>query len=51
MLEGMKDRGVLIGRGGLYGNVLRLKPPLCITKPDVDFLIDRFDETLSSVKR
>jgi len=35
--EDCKDMGVLIGKGGLYGNVMRIKPPMCITKEDVDF--------------
>jgi hypothetical protein len=30
----------LLGRGGVYGNVLRIKPPMCITRADVDFLAD-----------
>uniref|UniRef100_A0A0B7AD12 Alanine--glyoxylate aminotransferase 2, mitochondrial n=1 Tax=Arion vulgaris TaxID=1028688 RepID=A0A0B7AD12_9EUPU len=35
--EDTKNSGVLIGKGGLYGNCLRIKPPMCITKADVDF--------------
>ena len=50
VLEGTKDRGLLIGRGGVHGNVLRIKPPMCITKPDVDFLADCLDQTLSSIE-
>ena len=38
--------GVLMGKTGLYGNVLRVKPPLCITKEDVDFALDVLDEAL-----
>lgn len=45
--EEMKNRGVLIGLGGVYGNVLRIKPPMCITRADVDFLVDRLDQSLS----
>ncbi|XP_054288815.1 alanine--glyoxylate aminotransferase 2, mitochondrial isoform X2 [Macrosteles quadrilineatus] len=35
--EDCKDMGVLIGRGGLMANVIRLKPPMCVTKQDADF--------------
>jgi alanine-glyoxylate transaminase / (R)-3-amino-2-methylpropionate-pyruvate transaminase len=41
-----KDRGLLIGKGGLHGNVIRIKPPMCITKADCDFLADCLDECL-----
>ncbi len=46
VLEWCKDRGLLLGKGGLYGNVLRIKPPMCITKDDADFLVECLDETL-----
>ncbi len=35
--------------GGLHGNVLRIKPPMCITKPDADFLVDCLDEVLTNM--
>ncbi|XP_032573506.1 alanine--glyoxylate aminotransferase 2, mitochondrial isoform X2 [Drosophila sechellia] len=38
--EKCKDQGVLFGRGGLHGNVLRIKPPMCITLADVKFAMD-----------
>ena len=47
VLEGARELGVLIGKGGLDANVLRIKPPMCITKADVDFAIDVLDQTLS----
>lgn len=49
ILELTKERGLLIGKGGLYGNVLRIKPPMCITKDDANFLADCLDEALSKV--
>ena len=42
----MKDRGVLIGKGGLFGNTLRIKPPMCITKDDADYLAAMLDDVL-----
>jgi alanine-glyoxylate transaminase/(R)-3-amino-2-methylpropionate-pyruvate transaminase len=49
IMEGMKDNGILIGKGGLYGNVLRIKPPMCITKDDADFTLDTLDAVLSKM--
>jgi alanine-glyoxylate transaminase/(R)-3-amino-2-methylpropionate-pyruvate transaminase len=51
VLEATREAGVLIGKGGLDGNVLRIKPPMCITKADVDFALDVFDRALSSIGR
>ena len=31
MLEATKRRGLLVGKGGLHGNVLRIAPPLTLT--------------------
>lgn len=36
VLEEAKCRGLLIGKGGLYGNALRIAPPLSITADEVD---------------
>ena len=41
---------MLIGKGGLDGNVLRIKPPMCITAADVEFAIDVLDRTLSAAE-
>jgi alanine-glyoxylate transaminase/(R)-3-amino-2-methylpropionate-pyruvate transaminase len=46
VVERCKERGLLVGKGGLYGNVLRIKPPMCLTKDDADFLADCLDEAL-----
>ncbi|CAN7995141.1 unnamed protein product [Ixodes pacificus] len=39
LLESCREMGLLIGKGGLNGNVLRIKPPMCITDADVDFTV------------
>ncbi|MBN4082610.1 aspartate aminotransferase family protein [Phycisphaeraceae bacterium AH-315-B13] len=47
VFEKCKDLGVLIGKGGLYGNVLRIKPPMCITREDCDFMCSVIDRALT----
>ena len=47
--ERAKDLGLLLGKGGLYGNVLRIKPPMCIQRDDCDFMCDVLDRCLSEV--
>ncbi|XP_028767559.1 alanine--glyoxylate aminotransferase 2 homolog 3, mitochondrial-like isoform X1 [Neltuma alba] len=47
VLDQMKELGVLIGKGGYYGNVFRITPPLCFTREDADFLVDAMDLALS----
>ena len=49
VFEKCKDLGLLIGKGGLWGNTLRIKPPMCINAADADFLIAVLDRALSSV--
>ena len=49
VMERMKERGVLVGKGGLFGNTLRIKPPMCITKDDADYLVAMLDEVLGEV--
>lgn len=50
-LEAAREMGVLLGKGGLDGNVLRIKPPLCITLEDADFAIGVLDEALTRAAR
>jgi len=50
VMEAMKNRHVLIGKGGLYGNTLRIKPPMCISKDDASYLIAMLDEVLTELE-
>ena len=41
-----KDKGLLVGRGGLYSNTLRIQPPLVITMQQADEAARILDEAL-----
>lgn len=49
IMDRMKEMGVLVGKGGFYGNVFRITPPLCFTKEDADFFADVMDYTMSKM--
>ena len=51
IMEAARERGVLVGKGGLYGNVLRCTPPLNISKTDVDHFVGTLDESFEHCAR
>lgn len=50
VFEETRKRGVLIGKGGLYGNVIRLGPPLIATKDHIDELVGALSAAFASVQ-
>lgn len=49
LFEETRKRGLLIGKGGLYGNVLRIAPPLTATKEHVEEALLILDRALAEV--
>ena len=49
VFETARELGLLIGKGGLNGNVLRIKPPMCLSPADADFMIEVLDRALAAV--
>ncbi len=43
VMEAAREQRLLIGKGGLYGNVLRISPPMNIARADVDQFIGLLD--------
>jgi 4-aminobutyrate aminotransferase len=50
MMEACRDNRILVGKGGLYGNVLRMSPPMNISKSDVDQFVLALDEAFEKVQ-
>jgi alanine-glyoxylate transaminase / (R)-3-amino-2-methylpropionate-pyruvate transaminase len=50
VLEETKKRGLLVGRGGLHGNVIRIAPPLVVSRRDVDDALTILRESLSAIE-
>ncbi|HLJ23219.1 MAG TPA: aspartate aminotransferase family protein [Candidatus Acidoferrales bacterium] len=50
LLERTRQHGLLIGKGGLYANVIRLSPMLNIGKADVDEAVRILDQSFSEIR-
>ena len=49
VLEACKDLGLLLGKGGLNGNVIRIAPPMCLNQADADFMLEVFDAAFTEL--
>jgi 4-aminobutyrate aminotransferase len=50
LFERTKEQGLLIGKGGLYGNVIRITPPLTIEKDEIEHAIRLLDQAFEKVE-
>ncbi|MDQ3954172.1 MAG: aspartate aminotransferase family protein [Actinomycetota bacterium] len=48
-LERCREAGVLVGKGGLYGNVLRIAPPLSVSYDEIDRAADVIGRAVTSL--
>jgi len=51
MMDEARDRGLLIGKGGMFNNTLRMSPPMNIGKSDVDEAAHILDECFAAVTK
>ena len=49
VMERARVNGLLVGKGGLYGNVIRMSPPLNISRSDVEAALTALDKSLAEV--
>jgi 4-aminobutyrate aminotransferase len=50
ILEATKSRGLLVGKGGLAGNCLRIAPPLSVTEEEMEEGIHLLTDALAAVE-
>lgn len=46
LVRGFLEKGVIVNKGGMYENVLKITPPIVITKEQLDFFLGVFEELL-----
>ena len=51
LLEKAREGGLLLGKGGLYSNVIRIAPPLTAKKEDVDAALEMLDDAMDQVHK
>lgn len=49
LMDQAKDNGLIIGKGGLYGNVIRISPALACTRTDVDIALRLLERSFSQL--
>jgi len=49
VLENARELGLLIGKGGLWGQTIRFAPPMCLKQADADFVLEVLDESFSAL--
>ena len=49
LINRLRHRGILVGAAGPYGNTLKIRPPLCLTKGHADIFITACDEVLREI--
>jgi alanine-glyoxylate transaminase/(R)-3-amino-2-methylpropionate-pyruvate transaminase len=50
LLEAAKRHGLLLGKGGLYGNVIRISPSMLVTESEISDGADRLERALREVR-
>jgi alanine-glyoxylate transaminase/(R)-3-amino-2-methylpropionate-pyruvate transaminase len=49
IFEHARELGLLVGKGGLHGQILRIAPPMTITRADADFILAVLDEAIGAL--
>lgn len=50
VMDEAKARGLIVGKGGLYANTLRICPPLIVSKADADAAVEIVDQAFAAAE-
>jgi 4-aminobutyrate aminotransferase len=50
LLEKTRERGLLVGKGGLHGNVIRLAPPMTLTQDEAEEALGILTQAVEAVE-
>lgn len=48
VVEGLREKGILVGKGGTHGNVIRCQGPMCATIEDMDFFAESLEDVIKA---
>ena len=51
MMELTRERQLLFGKGGAYGNTLRIQPPMILTMEDAKYIVDALEDAVISYQK
>jgi len=51
LFEATRERGLLIGKGGMLGNVLRLSPPMIVEEAEIDDALNTLDQAFTAATK
>lgn len=49
LFEATRERGLLIGKGGLFGNSIRISPPMTVTRGEIDEAVKVLEASLAAI--
>lgn len=51
VVENARELGLLLGKGGLWSQTIRIAPPMCVTREDADFILAVLDEAIGAAAK
>ena len=48
VFDEMAKRKILLGKGGIKKNVIRIQPPMCLTEADVDYTLAVLEDVIKT---